>query len=98
MHPPFYDVDPKIGPDIHHDGYEKPMIRRHLPAVLTLRPVSSGWPPVPLVRPMPDSDTRRHIVRPVLQIVPPPQSRLRDWIGRWLIRTGQRMILENRPG
>jgi hypothetical protein len=34
--------------------------------------------------------------QPVLRIVPPPQRTLRDMIGRFLIRAGQRMILEGR--
>jgi hypothetical protein len=33
-----------------------------------------------------------------LQVVPQPRNSWRDIIGRWLIRTGQRMIFQSRLG
>lgn len=103
MHPPFYTVDHKIGPDIHHHDDDKPVVRRSAPARLDLTPATTGWPPVPL-QATPPADTgavqlpsgRAAFVRSQLRIVPPPQRTLRSAIGRFLIRAGQRMILENR--
>jgi hypothetical protein len=64
--------------------------------------VTTGWPPVPLVAPAPTlplSPTGQVIVTGLrLQVVPEPRNALRDYVGRWLIRMGQRMILTNRPG
>ncbi len=103
MHPSFFPVDHKIGPDIHHSGERRIFKRRAAPERLDLRPASPGWPPVPLqpaimphemVTPKPSPP----VFKPQLVIVPPPRPSLRDRIGRWLIRTGQRMILQNRPG
>jgi len=105
MHPPFYIPDTHVSRDIvpHHDA--KPTIRRgHQPMVLRILPFAT-WPPLhpalldhvgdpvpslPTGRPAPD--------RPVLYVVPVPRRTLREAIGRFLIRAGQRMILENRPG
>ncbi|MFT5629361.1 MAG: hypothetical protein ACI82I_001328 [Gammaproteobacteria bacterium] len=87
MHFPFYSVDHKIGPDIH-SGYEKPRVRRGKPARLQMIAASNGWPPVPLVAP---ATVAR--LGPTLYIVPLPEHGLRVMIARWLIRTGQRMIL-----
>jgi hypothetical protein len=103
MHPPFFTVDHKIGPDIHHDGDSKPVRRRGRPEKLRLMPATTGWPPVPLL-PNPLDDLAALQVpsgssvmaQPKLRIVPPPQRTWRDIIGRLLIRAGQRMILENR--
>ena len=102
MHPPFYTVDHKIGPDIHHFGDDRPVIRRSTPARLDLSPATPGWPPVPF---LPQDGIRVQLPSGVtlaprlhLQIVPPPQPTWRVVIGRWMIRTGQRMILQNRPG
>jgi hypothetical protein len=105
MHPPFFTVDHKIGPDIHHLGDSKPVRRRGLPEMLWLTSASTGWPPVPLL-PTPAEDL--HTVqtpsgvpanaRPKLYVVPPPQRSLREWLGRLLIRAGQRMILTDRLG
>ncbi len=103
MHPPFYTVDHKIGPDIHHHGDSKPVIRRSLPERLVLRPGATGWPPVPLspgafldngALQLPSGATLWP--QAVLQVVPPPQPTWRHVVGRWLIRVGQRMIMENR--
>ena len=103
MHPPFFTVDHKIGPDIHHHGDEKPIIRRSLPERLRLTPATTGWPPVPIIAgPAEDLSV---LVLPSgavavpklrLQVVPPARRTWRDAVGRLLIRTGQRMILENR--
>ncbi len=103
MHPPFFIVDHKIGPDIHHYGESKPVIRRSLPERLSLRPSAAGWPPVPL---SPGAFTDNGALQlpsgamlpgpAPLRVVPPPQRTWRDVIGRLLIRMGQRLILENR--
>ena len=101
MHPPFYFVDHKIGPDIHHHGETKPVIRRSRPQKLSLRPSTTGWPPVPLA-PGAFIDNGALQLRsgatlaqqPILQVVPPPQRTLRIVIGRLLIRTGQRLIMQ----
>ena len=103
MHPPFFIVDHKIGPDIHHHSDDKPVVRRTSPTRLVLAPATTGWPPIPLSAP-PSVDAgavqlptgSEAFVRPQLRIVPPPQRTLRNTIGRFLIRAGQRMILENR--
>lgn len=93
MHPPFIFTDHKVSPDIFAPSDHKQQVKRSLPERLALRPVTSAWPPLPVVPepPVPYSALR-------LQIVPPPRGTLRDAIGRWLIRTGQRMILKNRLG
>ncbi|MEO1639429.1 MAG: hypothetical protein AAFU41_09315 [Pseudomonadota bacterium] len=103
MHPPFFVVDHKIGPDIHHHSDHKPTVRRGLAARLRLLPATTGWPPVsatPATAEDPASVTlpsgRTVPVRPVLQITPMPRSSVKDALGRWMIRTGQRLILENR--
>lgn len=99
MHPPFYTVDHKIGPDITH-GNSKPHVKRGLPARLPLHPATTGWPPLPLLPPhwqdhapliSPSGNTV--VLHARLRVVPQPSRRLRDVIGRWMIRTGQRMIL-----
>jgi hypothetical protein len=103
MHPPFYTVDHKIGPDIHHHYDSKPVIKRGLPERLALRPSAMGWPPMPLSAGafadngallLPSGATLPP--QAILRIVPPPQRTWRDVIGRLLIRAGQRMIMENR--
>ncbi len=97
MHPPFTFTDHKVGPDIYHD---KPHVRRTRPMRLDLSP-TPGWPPVPLVAPKeaPSSPTGTPFAPGFrLQVVPPARASLRDVVGRFLIRTGQRMILRNRPG
>lgn len=105
MHPPFFTVDHKIGADIRHFDGGKPPRRRSLPERLRLTPATTGWPPVALLprgleddqaAPVPSGQATA--VRPKLQVVPPPRRTLREVIGRLLIRTGQRMILTNRPG
>lgn len=105
MHPPFFTVDHKIGPDIHHRSDSKPVRRRSLPERLRLTPASTGWPPVPLLA-TPAEDMSMVQTpsglpvnkRPKLYVVPPPQRNLREWIGRMLIRAGQRMILQTASG
>ena len=105
MHPPFFTVDHRIGPDIHHDGDSKPIKRRSLPERLRLTPVAAGWPPVRLHPVWPEDNAASQLPRatmmenrPMLHIVPPPRRTWRDIVGRWLIRVGQRMILQNRLG
>ena len=102
MHPPFYTVDHKIGPDIRHFGDSKTIVRRGAPARLALTPVATGWPPVPL---LPQDHTPLRMPSGVtlaprlhLQVVPPPEPTWRVSVGRLLIRIGQRMILQNRLG
>lgn len=85
MHPPFYIPD-------HPVGHDHTLVRRTTPQRLDLRPCRTDWPPMPLVQdPAPP-------VRPRLVVVPTPRPTLRDALGRFLIRLGQRMILNNRPG
>ena len=103
MHPPFFTVDHKIGPDIHHHSDSKPVIRRSLPERLPLKPSAVGWPPMQL---SPGAFTDNGALQlpsgatlppqTILRIVPPPQRTWRDFVGRLLIRAGQRMIMENR--
>ena len=103
MHPPFYTVDHKVGPDICHHFDSKPVTRRGLPERLALRPSAAGWPPIPLSPGAFSDNGALHLpsgamVPPqhILRVVPPPQRTWRDSLGRFLIRIGQRMILENR--
>ena len=105
MHPPFYTVDHKIGPDIHHQCDHRPVKRRGAATRLLLTPATTGWPPVPFIPPwmLDDNGVRlptgaQPMPRPQLRVVPPPRRTIRDILGRWLIRTGQRMILQNRLG
>jgi hypothetical protein len=97
MHPPFFAVDHKIGPDIHHIGAYRPAVKRGRPMRLDLTPVAVGWPPAPLVATF-EGTSRAPDLRTHLRIVPPPQHTWRDWLGRLLIRIGQRLILQNRLG
>ncbi|MEY1556772.1 hypothetical protein AB3Y40_14155 [Yoonia sp. R2331] len=97
MHPPFMFTDHKVDPDFHTP---KQRVKRTRPARLDLSP-APGWPPVPLVVPtaLPSSPTGVPFAPGFrLQVVPPPRATWRDWFGRFLIRVGQRMILQNRPG
>ncbi len=103
MHPPFFTVDRKIGLDIYHYGDERSVTRRNRLAPLRLTPAATGWPPVPLrAGPPEDAQAVQYPSGkavwdvPKLQVVPLPQRRWRDIIRRFLIRAGQRMILENR--
>ncbi|MFQ1701485.1 hypothetical protein ACJ5NV_12920 [Loktanella agnita] len=101
MHPPFFHVDHRIGPDIHHDSDSKPVKRRGLPERLRLTPATIGWPPLALQAAITDAAQPSGApvqLRPTLQVVPPPSRSLRDTLGRWLIRAGQRMLLQNRLG
>ncbi len=103
MHPPFFTVDHKIGPDIHHHSDSKPVIRRGIADRLRLTPSVPGWPPVPLnIGMFGDNSallvpTGSTVTPPVfLQVVPLPQRTWRDFVGRLLIRVGQRLIMDNR--
>ena len=89
MHPPFVFTDHKVG---HAPVHPAPVPRRSQPARLDLRPVTANWPPVPLMPP-PGPPAGPHLF-----VVPQPGTRIRDIMGRWLIRLGQRMIMTNRPG
>lgn len=105
MHPPFYLPDTRVAHDIAHHHDCKPLTRRGtLPQILRILPMP-GWPPVhpslrdhidPTVIVVPSG--RPAPSRPVLHVVPEPRNALRVIMGRFLIRLGQRMILENRPG
>ena len=105
MHPPFYLPDTRVSVDVTQHYECKPVRRRgHQPAILRLLPFGT-WPPVHpglldhIDDPVPSLPTGRAAPnRPVLHVVPLPRRGLRVVIGRFLIRTGQRMILENRPG
>ena len=96
MHPPFIFTDHKIGPS--STPVPRPKIRRTRPEPLDLRIAATpGWPPMPLVEQRPfariAAEPARH-----LYVVPEPRNAIRDALGRFLIRLGQRMILTNRPG
>lgn len=101
MHPPFILPNHPVGPTHVSPTPERHVIRRSKPEALRLTPAAPGIPPVPLI---PPSDTypapADKMVQPKdrLQVVPIPRNTLRDRFGRFLIRVGQRMILENRPG
>lgn len=105
MHPPFYIPDVRIADDITpHHGTRRLIKRGDRPQRLPVLPVP-GWPPLPFRTPdwatakAPTLPTGRPVMAtPVLAIVPKPRNTLRDSLGRFLIRTGQRMILENGPG
>jgi len=89
MHPPFIFTDHKVRPNTHL--HPKPKRGDYTP--LNLHPTPACWPPLPLVQ----------VVEPQtpvdqLRIVPVPKRTIKDRIGRWLIRTGQRMILEHSSG
>ena len=105
MHPPFFTVDHKIGPDIHHHSDNRPVKRRGAAKRLRISPATVGWPPAPLVAPWLIEDGQIELPsgapalgKPQLRIVPPPRRTFRDMLGRWLIRVGQRLILQNRLG
>lgn len=101
MHPPFFTIDHRTvvhtpSPVSHRVG-----LRRTTPVVLPVtlsHVVENPFIPTYLVADvLPDAPVESKPVR--LTIVPSPtHSSLRDVIGRWLIRLGQRMILENHPG
>lgn len=101
MHPPFIFPNHPVGPTNVSPTPEKRVLRRSKPEALRLTPASSDWPPLPLILPK-DSHSAPACekIRPRdrLRVVPAPRNALRDRIGRFLIRLGQRMILENRPG
>ncbi len=101
MHPPFIFTDHKVGPDPYQVRDAKPP-RRNRPRRLELRADLPGWPAVPFAAPpvawplLADGQPVRMVT--TLQVVPPPRNSLRDNFGRWLIRLGQRMIMERHPG
>lgn len=105
MHPPFYIPDTRVSQDITHHYDSKPVIRRGAAKTILRFIPAPGWPPicphlVDLVeddRPNLPSGKSVH-ARPFLQVVPAPRNHVRDAVGRFLIRMGQRLILENRPG
>lgn len=97
MHPPFIFTDHKIGPDSY---IPKTHVKRTRPERLHLSP-APGWPPVPLIAPQshPSAPSGNPFAAGFkLQVVPPPRTGWREIVGRFLIRVGQRMILQNRPG
>lgn len=103
MHPPFIFTDHKIGPDHLYPGDTPKPVKRSKPETLILRPMAEGWPPVPLVVPqhllVQNAPSGHPLERQFqLRVVPDPRKTWRDTVGRWLIRLGQRMILENTPG
>lgn len=105
MHPPFYIPDTRVSHDVLHHHDCKPVIRRGFqPQFLRILP-TPGWPPVhPLLKDHIDPDVistpsgKAVPTHTVLQVVPEPRNTMRDAFGRFLIRIGQRIILENRPG
>ena len=105
MHPPFYIPDTRVADDVaHHHDFKRTIKRRGAGTVLRILPMP-GWPPVSpyladfIDEPMPPLPSGRRVhTHPVLHVVPEPRNGLRDALGRFLIRAGQRMILENRPG
>ena len=105
MHPPFYIPDTFVSQDITpHGGVRRVTPRGETPRRLTFLPMP-GWPPrsVQLTDQVPPRDPvlpsgRPAVPVPVLAVVPAARSTWRDIVGRFLIRTGQRMILQNGPG
>ena len=96
MHPPFFFTDHRAGPDVHMN---RPKARRSRPAVLVLTPVATSGLMTVRLRRFEDTPPKP-VSRPVLadlrlQVVPPPRRTWKDGLGRWMIRTGQRMILGN---
>lgn len=102
MHPPFFTPDTFVSSDLVSDRHNvvTPK-RRSAPQRLRILPVP-GWPPLPIVAPQdlhqgvptPPSGQPAQAL-PQLHVVPAPRNSLRDAFGRFLIRTGQRMILQN---
>lgn len=101
MHPPFTFPNHPVGPTRLSPTPERHVVRRSKPEALRLTPAAPGMPPIPLVVPSdPHPAPADETVQPKdrLQVVPIPRNTLRDRIGRFLIRMGQRMILDNTPG
>jgi len=101
MHPPFFPTDHRSSVNTPHPVSHRRGLRRTTPMVLpmTLSHLAEN-PTIPVylaedVRPDEIADPRPVILRAVPA---PTHNSLRDVIGRWLIRLGQRMILENHPG
>ncbi len=93
MHPPFFHVDHKVDPAVHPRP-ARALLRRTRAARLDLSPNPHIFAPTPLrAGPLPPEVFAPGPIR--LRVVPPPRQSLRDRIGRFLIRTGQRMIFEN---
>ena len=101
MHPPFIFTNHKVGPDPYYNVGIK-TVRRGAPARLDMSVMTTGWPPIALNVPavtLPLSPSGQPLITGLrLQVVPQPRNELREYVGRWLIRMGQRMILANRPG
>ena len=103
MHPPFFAPDLAIGPA--PDPFAKPP-RRHAPARLDLRPSAGPGDFALLARNLPDAPAEPaerpkqapQLVRPGLRLGPPPARGPKAWLGRWLIRTGQNLILPAAAG
>lgn len=102
MHPPFYTPDTYVSSDIIADHHRPVKPRRGAaPQRLRFLPVP-GWPPIhptmaDPVQPAPPALPSGRPAQPLphLSVVPTPRNTLRDMVGRFLIRTGQRMILQN---
>lgn len=100
MHPPFFITDHRSVVHTPHPVSHTRGLRRGAASVL---PVTACYvshnPFIPtylLDDVHPDEPEHGH---PRLRVVAAPtHSSLRDVIGRWLIRLGQRMILENHAG
>lgn len=104
MHPPFYTPDTFVSHDIVPGHAGRTKRRGGAPSRLRFLPVP-GWPPIhpALTDQVPQATValpsgRPATPQPQLHVVPTPRNTLRDAFGRFLIRLGQRMILENRPG
>lgn len=101
MHPPFFPVDHRSVVHTPHPVSHRTGLRRTTPVVLPIslsHLVENPVIPIYLAEDIKPGDIPDQ--RPIrLQAVPlPTHNSLRDVIGRWLIRVGQRMILENHPG
>ena len=96
MHPPFVFTDHRVVPD---PFLRATKTRRSLPERLDLTPLATGWPPVPLMatgNPPFVAPSGVVVLTPaVVRVVPPPRRTWKVVLGRWMIRTGQRMIFSN---
>lgn len=100
MHPPFFHTDHRSIVHTPHPVSHKVGRRRNVPVVLPItlsHLVENPFIPTYLAEDVQGDEPDD--TRPArLTVVPAPtHSSLRDVIGRWLIRLGQRMILENHP-
>ena len=101
MHPPFFTTDYRSVVHTPHPVSHRTGLRRTTPVVLPVtlsHLIENPFIPAYLVEDVHPDEI--HDTRPVrLTIVPAPvHSSLRDVVGRWLIRLGQRLILTNHPG